>query len=806
MKRVACWLAATILLSGWLAAAPPDPSTFLGHPLGQDKTAVEWPQVTAYFRALAESSDRVRVTEYGRSTEGRPMIAAIVSAAGNLKRLERFQEVQGRLADPRVTSRDEADKLIAEGKTIVLITCSVHSTEVASTLSSMEFAWKLAGGETPKLRQVLENVIVIIAPSINPDGVDLVAKWYKRTLGTPFEGTSPPELYQKYIGHDNNRDWYIFSQAETRAVVSRLHNVWHPQIVYDVHQMGAGAARMFVPPWMDPIDPNVDPVIAQQANMLGMGMASDLTAAGRKGVVANAVYDFWTPGRHYQSYHGGMRILTESASTRLFSPVVMTVGDLDTTGHGYSPRERSWNHLEPWPGGTWRVRDIMDDQLIAMESLCWQAAVRREDLLRNFYGVNQRAVERREPYAFVVPAVQRDPGAARKLLETLQFGAVEIERADSAIRSGNASWPAGAYVIRMRQPWSAWAKTLLERQNYPDLREYPGGPPKRPYDVTAQTLPLLMGVNVASVDGKLDGTLRRSHEFPFVSEASANHEVLSASDSDTWKRVTQAWKSGASVYRKPSTGDFRLGPAVGFEPVKKPRVGLYRSFVPNMDEGWTRWILEQFGWPYESVGNPAIRGGGQLSAKYDVIVFPDQRASTITNGYRPGAMPPEYTGGLGVEGAQALKQFLLDGGRLIFLNQSGSYAAAQLGIKVRDSLDGVSTRDVYCPGSLLNVQSESGDPALAGLPGEFTVWNESSPVWVPLDGAQAKVLLRYAPAKVLASGWLLGEKYYVGKPALLEVAAGKGRVYLFGMRPQYRAQSYLTLKLLFNAMAEAIAE
>ncbi len=803
MRRAAGTIAAAVLFAGWLVAAPPDPSAFLGHPIGQDKTPVEWAQVTGYFRALAQSSDTVRVVEYGRSTEGRPMIAAIVSAAGNLKRLDRFKEIQARLSDPRVTPRAAADKLIGEGKTIVLITCSVHSTEVASTLTSMEFAWKLASGATPKLRQVLENVIVIIAPSINPDGVDIVTKWYQQTLGTPFEGTSPPELYQKYVGHDNNRDWYIFSQAETRAVVSQLHNVWHPQIVYDVHQMGPGMARIFVPPWMDPIDPNVDPVIAQQANMLGMGMATDLTAAGRKGVAVNAVYDFWTPGRHYQSYHGGMRILSESASARLYTPAVTKLTDLDATALGYSPRERSWNHLEPWPGGTWRVRDIMDDQLIAMESLCWQAAVRREDLLGNFYAINRRAVQRSEPNAFVVPANQRDPGAARKLLETLDFGALEIERASSPVSAGAVTWPAGSYVIRMQQPWSAWAKTLLERQTYPDLRQSPGGPPKRPYDVTAQTLPLLMGVEVQTAGVKLEGSLTRSREFKFVAAERVEPELLVASDGDTWKRVTAAWKSGTGVYRNSLTGDFRLAAAAGFELVPKPRVGLYRSLIPNMDEGWTRWILEQFGWPYESVGNAAIRGGGRLIEKFDVIVFADQRASAITNGYLPNSMPAQYVGGLGVEGAEALKRFLADGGRLIFLNQAGGYAASQLGVKVRDSLEGVSNREVYCPGSLLNVQSESqGGIALAGMPQTFTVWNESSPVWEPLEGAQAKVLLRYAPANVLASGWLLGEKYYAGKPALLELSEGQGRVYLFGMRPQYRAQSYLTLKLLFNALAQ----
>ena len=799
MKRLAALPYLLILAAVALAALPTEPAVFFGHPLGQDRTPVEWSQVIAYFRALEQSSDRVRVIEYGRSTEGRPMIAAILSAPETLKRLDRFKTFQARLSDPRVTPESEAPKLFAEGRTVVLITCSVHATEVASTQTAMEFAWKLAAAADPKLRHVLENVIVIIAPSINPDGVDIVARWYKRTLGTPFEGTSPPELYQKYVGHDNNRDWYIFSQAETRAVVSQLHNVWHPQIVYDVHQMGTNAARIFVPPWMDPIDPNVDPVIAQQSNMLGMGMAADLTAAGRKSVAVNAMYDFWTPGRHYQSYHGGMRILSESASARLFSPIELKADDLSSAGPGYNPRERSWNHLEPWPGGIWRVRDIMDDQLIAMESLCWQAAVRREDLLRNFYRINQRATQRVSPWGFVLPVRQCDPAAARKLLETLVFGAVEIDRASAEISAGGLSWPAGSYVIRMQQPWSSWAKTLLERQSYPDLRRYPGGPPQRPYDVTAQTLPLLMGVDVQTIAQPVAGPLARSREFNFTLAELPAPGALAPSDGDTWKHVIAAWKAGSPVYRNASTGDCRLSAAPGFDPVRAPRVGLYRSFVPCMDEGWTRWILEQFGWQYDSVGNAAIRAG-KLSGKYDVIVFADQSPRTIENGYAAGSMPDEYLGGLGAEGADALKQFLQDGGRLIFLNESGAYAPSQLGVKVRNALEGVPPQEVYCPGSLLNVSVAAQDPLLAGLPKEFAIWNESSPVWEPLDGADAKVLLRYPSSNVLASGWLLGESHFAGKPALLSLRVGKGVVYLFGMRPQYRAQSYLTLKLLFNAL------
>jgi len=778
-----------------LMAAPPAPETFFGHKMGADKMMLDWSKVVGYFQALEKGSERVRFREYGKSTEGRPMVMAIISAPETLKRLDRFQQIQKKLADPRVTSAEEAARLAAEGKTIVLITCSVHATEIASTSTAIEFAHNLATSTDVRVKTILDNTIVLLAPSINPDGLDLVTGWYRKTLGTAHEGTSPPVLYQKYVGHDNNRDWYIFSQAENRAVVKEIHNVWHPQIVYDVHQMGITAGRMFVPPWMDPVEPNIDPLIAQQCNMVGMIMAADLTAAGRKGVVVNAMYDYWTPARHYQSYHGGLRILTESASARLASPVNVKFEQLSNQSQGYSAREKSWNHLEPWAGGDWTLRDIITDQLIAMESLCHTAAIRREDFLKNFYAINKRAVERRGPYAFLLPPTQTDPGAAKKLLETMDFGAIEVEKASLAFTVGAKQYPAGTFVIRMQQPWSSFAKTLLERQKYPDLRQYPGGPPKRPYDVTAHTLPLLMGVQVEVAEDQFQATLTRVKDFSFPAGAG-----LSASDSDSWKRVNQAWKAGTPVWRNAQTGDFAVGarqPA-GFAPLKKPRVAIYKSFVPSMDEGWTRWLVEQFGWEYTSATNADIRGGG-LREKYDVLVFADQSATAIQNGYRQGAMPEEYTGGLGKEGAEALKQFAEAGGRLVFFNDAGEYAVEQLGLKVKNALKGVTNRDFYCPGSLLNVKLEAGSPLGLGLPAEFTVWNEGSPVWEPEDGA-GKAVARYSAAPVLASGWLLGEKYLTGKPALLDVAVGQGRVVLFGMRPQYRAQSWLTLKLFFNSL------
>ncbi len=783
-------LAATLVLSALLAAAAPvTPESHFGHRMGADYKVLDWDKVVSYFAALEKSSDRVKVNEYGRSAEGRPLIYATIAAPETLKNLKRHQAIQKKLADPRLTPTQEAEKLYAEGKTVVLITCTIHATEIASTHTAVEYAYKLATANDPKSQAILQNTIILLVPSLNPDGLDIVTKWYRQTLNTPFEGTAPPELYHKYTGHDNNRDWYIFSQPETRATVSQLHNAWHPQIVYDVHQQGATSSRMFVPPWLDPIDPNIDPIISQWCNSLGTAMAADMTAAGLKGIAINAAYDFWTPARHYQSYHGAMRILSETASARIASPITLRLDQLRGEALGYSPAKSTWNHLEVWPGGTWRLRDIVDYQLVAFDSLLFQAATRRTDLLRNFYKINERASRRMEPFAFVVPANQADPAATAQLLKTLQFGAVEIDIAKAACTADGKQYSAGDYIIRLQQPFSSFAKTLLEKQDYPDIRQYPGGPPRRPYDVTAQTLPLLMGVNVQTIKDTFNARAERATSLDAPTAPN-----LSASDNNSYKAIATAWKQGHKVYRDTTTGDFFAQPAEGRKEVPQPRIGLYKSPSPVMDEGWTRWLFDNYGWQYTRLQNEEIRAGN-LRQKYDAILFPDQTASTISEGYFAGSMPDAYTGGLGEPGATALRQFAEAGGKLIFLNKSSAYAARNLKLPTPNLLQSVSNRDFYCPGSLLNVTIADASPLRYGLPKEFAIWVENSPAWDSEFG-----VIKYKESKVLASGWLLGERYIAGKSAVLDIPIGQGRAILFGMRPQYRAQSYQSFKLLFNAL------
>jgi Zinc carboxypeptidase len=722
---------------------------------------LDWDKVVSYYQALSKTSDKIRVQELGKTAEGRPFIAATISSAETLRNLDHYREIQAKLADPRRTTPEESARLIAEGKTVVVITCSIHATEVASTHSAIQFVYNLLTQDTPKFRAILDNVIIVLVPSQNPDGVDIVTRWYRKTLGTAYEGTPPPELYQKYLGHDNNRDWYIFTQPEQR-LTAVLENSWHPQIVYDVHQQGSFASRMFVPPWLNPIDPNVDATLAQEGNYLGLAMAADLTAAGKKGVVTNALYDFWAPARQYIAYHGGIRILSEAASASLATPLTLRPDQIQTTGLGYNPRERSWNYLEPWEGGTWRIGDIVDYQLIAFESLLYQAALRRADLLRNFYELNARSVARTSPYAFVIPREQADVGAARKMLDLLSFGDVEIARASYAFDAGGKRYAEGSYIIRMQQPNSSYAKTLLERQHYPDIRLYRGGPPQQPYDVTAQTLPLLMGVETDTIDTPFRVASKPVTAFEFQGAAPGGV--------DFWRAAK-----------------------------KTSRIALYKSYVPAIDEGWTRWLLEDFGFPYTSLLNPDI-DAGNLRQRFDVIVFPDQPASQIAAGYEPGTMPQEYTGGLNSKAAANLKTFAEQGGTLVFLNRSANYAVEHLHLDVKNVVAGVSSREFYSPGSLLNATLDTHEPIANGLPENIAIWSEESPAWEVPAGSKDGIVIRYPDDHVLASGWLLGEAYIKGRAALVDVPIGQGRAVLFGFRPQYRAQSYQAFKLFFNSL------
>lgn len=829
----------------------PTPGEHLGFEVGQDRMLAGWAQIEDYFLKLGKMSGRVKTLDIGKSTKGNSLLMAIISSPENLDKLEDYRVIQERLADPRtIEDEKEAQTLIANCRAVIAITCSIHATEVGASQMSMLLAHELATGESEDVRAILDNVILLLLPSLNPDGLDDVKQWYESTLGKSYEGVMPPFLYQHYTGHDNNRDWFMFTQRETRAVVEHCFNAWRPHVALDMHQTRSTGVRMMVPPFVDPMGPNVDAILNAESAMLGASMAADLTSQGKAGVAMNVVYDSYSPNRAYQQYHGGVRLLTEAAGVRIATPVKVPERDLQTD-RGESPKEITWNHPLPWKGGTWRLRDIVDYDYSAAFSCLRHSARLRATIAANFYQVGINAVKQDgAPFAFVVSTQQHDHSAATEMLDALRMGMVEVHEATEAFTADSQPFASGARVILSGQPYWGFAKTLLEQQKYPERQTHPGGPPKEPYDVTSHCMPIQMGVNVYAIRGRFSARMRLlgegepsmpaqtttggvrtpvvSHRgnpgrslgrlwvVPSESNASAKlvNEALGAgavvsrarepflADGKSYKRGTfiasglgdleSAWterKEGLPI----SVGDVQ--DVTNFV-MQKPSIGVYQSYIANTEEGWTRYVLDEYGFEYESLADDDIRQGC-LRERFDAIVLPHQPVYQIRRGHRESYYHPKYSGGLGEEGAESLREFVERGGTLVTWDGSARYAIRHLELPVRNVLADLKKSDFYCPGSLLAVLVDTGHPLSFGMPSLAAVMFNESPAF---DIRRGRVVAKYPLRNPLFSGMLVGPEHLYNRTALATVPLGEGEVVLFGFRPHFRAQARGTYKLLFNAL------
>ncbi|MCA1636667.1 MAG: M14 family metallopeptidase, partial [Acidobacteria bacterium] len=510
----------------------PSPRSVLGFTPGDERKVADWTQIRDYFARLDRSSDRVLVERIGETTLGKPLIVAFISAPENIRELPKYKNIQRHLADPR--GRDDgdvdwADLYLQSGKTIVAISCSIHSTEIVASQMSMQLAYELANAADAETREILRNTILLLIPSANPDGNDIVAEWYRQSLGKPWEGSDPPELYHHYAGHDNNRDWFMLNLKETRAITRLFWKEWFPQVVYDVHQQGQNGSRFFIPPFYDPPNPHLAPLLLREVGLIGHKVAADLQAAGFRGVITNALYDTWWHGgfRTAPYYHNSVGILSEAASARLMTPVRVTREQLSKSSSRGMPSalQPATNFPDPWPGGEWRARDIRDMELVAARSVLSMASKYRERYLRNFYELGRRALDwpsgsdadarSRDdaPIAYLIPAGQGRDENVSKLVSALVEQGVEVQRMDRELhitlldardtiyndaRQYPPETPLGSYLVFLRQPYRSNVQALFEKQVYPDRRTA-GGEAERPYDVAGWTLPMQMGVEAYPV-------------------------------------------------------------------------------------------------------------------------------------------------------------------------------------------------------------------------------------------------------------------------------------------------------------------
>jgi hypothetical protein len=863
-------LAVTTTLVATAADTLQSPEQFAGHRIGADNKLVRWDRIVEYMKLAAANTDRVRFRELGKTSNGNPFVVLEISSPETLKNLDRYKQLERKLYFQGGAATDvERDEIFAQGKVVLLITCSIHATEIGASQMSLELVHRLATDDSPQVKKILDNVIFLLVPSLNPDGQIMVTDWFNKNVGTPYANSPIPYLYHPYVGHDNNRDMYMFTQKESRHTAQLLWHDWFPTVWLDEHQMGSNGARIFVMPATDPINPNVHPLIYRWNGILGQSQAAALEAAGKEGIIYNATYtNFWEGAMAWSGWwHNQIGLLTEVASARVAAPMDQTravpgrpappaagrgegPGGTSSGGRGgmqfsdgplpppndITPRTE---YPRPWMGGRWTLRDIVDYELIATIALLDTAADRREAILRQIYEVNRQTIEdgrnaRGNLAAILIPAGnQHDGRETAHLLDRLRLGGVDVYRADAAFEADGKPYPSGTFVIPMAQVFSRYAKDMLEAQTYPEVRRGPNTPPEPPYDVTAWSLGMLLGVDTVfikkpladfkmtrldgrpKVEGELTGNGSRfGFEYKGPDTAIAVNRLIKEGAKVAFDGPSHVSVSGVSRSRLEqlakelglivkASGTKEQEPKARDLVLRAPRIAMYQPWTGgNMDEGWTRWVLEQYEFNLTSIHNAEIKAG-KLRLKFDAIILADQDARSIIEGFDAPMIRPEYRGGIGDDGIDSLKRFVAEGGTLITMGNACDLAIEKLPIPVRNLKKGLTRDQHFAPGAILNVEIDNQHPMAYGVSPDTYGFYVNSPFFSLVEGfasQRTSVVARYPNTNVIASGWLKGEDLMAGRAAVVSIDLNPGRVVLFGLRPQHRAQTHATFPLLFNAL------
>lgn len=825
----------------------PSPEEFFGHAMGADRQLARWDRLVDYYRMLGEASDRIVVEEVGLSTLGNPFLVIYVSSPENLANRGEIQRMNDVLSDPRGHAQADVDYAIENSKVVFVQAYALHSTEVAASQSAAEIMYQFATRDDAEMELILDETLSIIVPGMNPDGINIVTDWYDQWVGTEYEAVGLPELYHHYIGHDNNRDAFMQNTVESQYVAQILFRDWVPQAFIDHHQMGAYTARIYLPPYAEPIRPDGDPLVWREMAWYGAHMAYKMDEHELEGAIGAAIYSGWGHfGFHWITpFHNIAGMLTESASARLATPLYVHPDQLG--GSRQLPEyEMQTTFPNPWEGGWWRVRDIVDRQIVATFSPLEIAALNREMVLRNAYNKASRQTARGEEddtRAFIIPLGQHDPLTMQKMVNKLLLQGITIDRATREFEHEGRVYDAGSYVVSLAQPKRGVIRWLLGKTYYPDnsYTRDRDGDPIRPYDMTTDNISEFMGVRVDPVGSPVVAALtpvtRMIDSSGTVSEGSAGY-VLDGRLNDAFEAVNRLFAAGASVSRASTDGDgYRRGdflvgtgvdlafvrevaeetgvdfmplagaPGSGTYPLSQQRIGLFqRYYGGNMDEGWTRWLLEDFEFPYSTIMDDEILRG-DLHERWDVIILPNDSRDMMVDGRDdPAAAPPDYRSGFGAAGVAALDEFVERGGMLVTFSQAGDFALQEFDVPVRNHVAGVWGNDFWAPGATLRIDVDTTHPLAFGMPERaLATFLAGGQVYETQSGARSSDVHRLAtyPARdILESGWLLGEETIAGKAAIAVVDKGEGTVLMLGFRAQHRAQTHGTYKFFFNALMQ----
>jgi len=820
----------------------PTPASVLGHTPGDDFYLADYADTIRYFHALAAASDRIKMFTVGKSTRGQDIEVAVISSPANLAKLDDYKKTAGRLARAEDLNDEQAKGLARSSKVIVHIDGGLHSDEVAGTQHTMILAYNLlAAKDDPEIDAILDQVILVLWPTLNPDGQDMVVHWYRQNLGTKYEVSPLPWLYQDYVGHDNNRDGYMMNMKEEQ-VVTKTELEYSPVIFYCQHQTAPFPARIWIPPFADPISSNISPYVRSWLNVVGTNMSAYLDAHNMPGAISESRFDNWYAG--FTDWAGVFRneisFFTETALYRYATPRFYTADEFPKNDQDLRALTM---YTTPWEGGWWHLKDVVDYMVSGSMSVLDLAAKNRETLLYNRYQAardNIQHFKKEPPFAYVISDKQADTPEAGLLAQKMIDNGLDVYATKNGFQANGVTYPVGSWVIPMDQPYSALAKELFERQHYPDALE--NGTSKAidlPYDVTGWTLSLQMGVDVDAVtdplgqdqrallakidtvqlpDGTVDGVgtlFAVSHKvnasFQLVNAVLQEGGTVSLAQDPV--KTAQGTETGAfligglsrtavdGLTRKYAVSAMGVTAPAHTLPIKKARVGLYRPWAPSIDEGWTRWILENYGFEPKSLYNADIRSAN-LKSRYDIIILPDMSSRGLMSGLGVGIVPGQYVGGVGEDGMNHLREFVREGGTLIAFNRTASSLIPLMSLPVKNVIDGVKSDKFFCSGALLRVETEHPEmPVNFGVSESPVVMFQAGPAFETQPGFKGAVLARYPKqTNPLESGLLLHPEAIEGKVAALELAYGHGHILLFGFKPQFRGQAHATYKYFFNEL------
>jgi hypothetical protein len=894
------------------------PKAHFGHDIGDDYYLANYTQYVEYLRTLDRESDRMTVVEIGKTEEGRPELTAIVTSPENHKKLAQYKDMNRKLALAEVAD-DQARQLAKDGKSIVWIDGGLHATEVLGAQQLIETIYRLNSKTDPETMRILNDDIVLLT-LINPDGMELVSNWYMRETDEKKRSTSGiPRLYQKYVGHDDNRDFYMATQSESINANRMMYREWYPAIMYNHHQTGPAGAVLFAPPFRDPFNYNFDPLVVLGIDTVGSAIHTRLAAEGKPGAVmrTGAPYSTWFNGgiRTTSYFHNQIGILTETIGnpTPVEIPFVLDM---------QLPRADVPNPIAP---RTFHFREAIEYSVTNNWAILDIASKRKEDFLFNMYKMGKNAIEKgnrdnwtihpkrieaaraaieaagpagsgraeggrggrgggapvaifnsvlrdpkeRDPRGFILPSDQPDFLTATKFINTLIKAGVVAHRATAPFTVNGKQYPAGSYVVKAAQPFRAHVMDMFEPQDHPDDIPYPGGAPRPPYDVTGYNIAYSMGITFDRILEGFDGPFQPIPDLvpvtagklgPATTETDVTGYLLSHEVNDAFVAVNRLLKANEEVYwlktpwtvagktipagamyipAKPSTlpilqklaADKGLSfGTVASKPtdtlkLKPVRIGLWDQYGGSMPSGWTRWIFEQYEFPFEVV-YPATLDAGNLNAKFDVLVFVDggiperdPAAGAAAGGF--GAQPPaesipaEFRGSLGrvsvAKTVPELRKFVENGGTILSIGSSTAIAH-HFDLPVRDALvervAGGAERPLprekfYIPGAIVEARMDPSHPLAYGMAAKgMMMWDESPAFRLEPDAALkgVKPIAWFDGPSPLRSGWAWGQQYLDQAVAIVEAPVGKGRVVLYGPEVLWRAQPHGTFKLFFNGL------